>query len=333
MRRALATGALVALVTAGCGGAASQPPPPADGGSAFRSIGLPPIPAPPARRAGEAGAHTAYHPNGKPRSHGLYVVRGDRAVPHGIWTFWLADGRRQAQGRYHEGQPVGCFAIWSARGDRITGLAESGALRPAPCQVPAHPAAEVLEQAHGEGGAPIVDLSFQTFVAPGSSLGARTTRYATADPEMTGALSAIWRRRVGAVRFGGAGGVRGAEYGYYGFTGAALAGWGRQLNPWLDFETWGELGALFMHAKPQLIDYREGREYLWTPFGAGQAELSFRIGQEIELTAAGRLELRYPRNVERQTIFCRAPCDAMIDTWSTGGFAAGAVLGLRFLVY
>lgn len=323
---------LLCAALAGCGGASTAAPE-SDPASAFRSIGPPPIPVPPVRPAGEAGGRTAYWANGRLRSHGFYVARGDRSVASGVFTFWTADGRRQGQGRYQDGRPVGCFAMWLADGTRLTGFPDQGSLRPADCDAPSHPAADVLEVAHGEVGEPIVDLSFQTFIAPWSSLGARTSKYATSDPEMTGALMILWRRRLDALRLGGSAGVRGAEYGYYGITATGLGGWGRQLTSWLDVEAWGELGVLFMQAKPQLADKREGREYLWTPVSAAQAEAAFRLGDSLELTAAARLELRYPRSVDRQTVFCRAPCDPMIDTWKTGGLAAGLVVGLRFLVW
>ena len=326
--RSIVTGLLVLAASAGSARAAGAAQP----ASPFRSIG-PAIPVPPALAASETGPRTDYYSNGRPRSHGLYVMRGDRSVAQGVFTFWAADGRRQSQGRYADGQPVGCFAVWLAGGQRITGFAEQGGLRVASCDPPSHAAADVIEDAHGEGGEPIIDLSFQSFVAPWSPLGARTSKYATSDPEMTGALMVLWRRHVGEARFGGAAGVRGAEYGYYGLTATGLGGWGRRLSSWLAVDAWGELGILFMQAKPQLEDHREGREYLWTPLSAAQAEASWRVSSSLEVTTAARFELRFPRSVDRQTIFCRAPCDPMTDTWKTGGIAAGVVLGFRFLVW
>jgi hypothetical protein len=336
-------GILLLAIMLGCGGAGSAATP-ADPGSAFRSVGPPPIPVPPVRPAGEAGGRSdyyPYYPNGRLRSHGYYAVRGDRAVARGVFTFWTAAGTRQAQGRYQDGLPVGCFALWLRGGARVTGLADQGDLRPADCEPPSHPAAEVLELEHGGAGDPVVDVSFETFVAPGASVGARTTRYATDDPEIIAAVMAIWRRHVGAWRFGGAASVRPAEDSYGGITGSGLAGWGRQATSWLDLEVWSELGLLWVHARPELEDHRSAVENVWTPFAAVQGEVALRIGREIELTAGGRFELRYPRNIYRQTSFCAggtagglpAPCDTLFDTWRMGGIAAGAVLGLRFLVW
>jgi hypothetical protein len=179
---------------------------------------------------------------------------------------------------------------------------------------------------------PRADVSIQTFVAPGASIGARTTRYATDDPEMTGALSVAWRRRVGAARFGGAAGVRFAEHGYAATPWTAVAAWGVQPTRWLAVDLQGELGALFLFARPELSNYNEGSEYLWTPLAAGQAEASWRLGASAELSLALRTEVRMPREVERTTTFCNLYCMAETDTWSLGGAAVGAVLGLRFLI-
>lgn len=328
---------LLCAALVGCGGARG-PVPASDPSSAFRSTGGPPIPMPLVRPVGEAGGKSDFYANGRLRSHGFYAARGDRAVAHGVFTFWTSDGNRQAQGLYQEGQPVGCFAVWMPDGTKVTGFPDQGGLRPAACEPPHHPAAEVLELAHGGAGDPIVDLTFETFVAPGASVGARTTRYATDDPEFMAAVMAIWRRRVGPWRFGGAVGARPAEDGYAGITGAGLAGWSRPVNCRLGLEVWSELGLLWVHAKPQLEDHRNAVEDIWTPFAAAQGEVAWRISQSVELTAGGRFEVRYPRKIYRQTIFCAggtptAPCDALFDTWRMGGIAAGGILGVRFLVW
>ncbi len=325
--------AVAFLLAAACGGGSGAAGAESDPASAFRSVGVPRIVVPPPRAVSEAGVRTQYYANGRPRSHGRYVAVGERALADGVWTYWQTDGSRRSQGRFQRGEPVGCFAIWLPRGQRVTGLAERGEFRPGACVPPGDSAVEVLEAAHGTGAPAVVDIGFETFLAPWSPLGARTSKYATDDPHMTGALMALWRRHVGEARFGGSAGVRGAEFGYYGLTAAGLAGWGRQLTGWLGVEAWGELGLLFMQAKPQLEDHREGREYLWTPIIAGEAEAAWRLATSLELTTGVRLELRYPRSVDRQTVFCRAPCDAMTDTWKTSGIAAGLVVGLRFLVW
>ncbi len=336
MKGAPFTRLLVCAALAGCG-AARGPAAESDTSSAFRSVG-PRIPVPPVRPAAVGGGRTDSYANGRPRSHGFYAVRGDRAVANGGFTFWTADGDRQSQGRYREGQPVGCFAVWLPGGTRVTGFPAQGGLRPADCDPPPHPAAEVLELAHGGVGDPIVDLTLETFMAPGASVGARTSRYATDDPDMIAAVMALWRRRVGPWRFGGAASVRPAEDGYAGITGSGLAGWGRRATGWLDLEVWSELGLLWVHAKPQLEDHRNAVEDVWTPFAAAQGEVAWRIGKAVQLTAGGRFEVRYPRAIDRQTIFCTgstmsAYCDPIIDTWRMGGIAAGGVVGLRFLVW
>jgi hypothetical protein len=323
---------LALLLAAATAGSARAAGPESDPAAAFRSIGPPPIPLPPTRAAGDAGPRTDYHPNGRPRSHGLYVTLGDRAVAQGVFTFWTANGNRQSQGRYAEGKPVGCFAVWMAGGERITGFADDGGLRVASCEPPRDAAAEVLEVAHGGGADAQVDLTFETFVAPGASVGART-HYTTDDPKMRAAIMALWRQRVGPWRLGGAAAARPAEDGYTGISGSGLAGWGRRATSWLDLEVWSELGLLWVHAKPEIADQREGVENVWTPFAAAHGEAAWRIAQEVELTAGARLEVRYPREIYRQTIFCRAPCDPRFDTWHMGGVAAGFVVGLRFLVW
>lgn len=328
---------LLCTALVGCGGARSAAPE-SDPSSAFRSIGPPQIPVPPARPAGESGARTDYYSDGHLRSHGPYVARGERAVAHGVFTFWTASGKRQVQGRYQDGQPVGCFAVWLPGGTRVTGFPDQGRLRPADCDPPGHQAAEVLEVVRGGTGEAEVDLTFEAFIAPGASVGARTSRYATDDPEIIGALMAIWRRRVGPWRFGGAASARPADDGYAGITFSGLAGWGRPLNCRFDLDVWSELGLLWVHAKPRLEDHRNSLEDVWTPFAAVQGEIGWRIGHEVELTAGARFEVRYPREIYRQTVFCSgsrptSSCDSLYDTWRMGGIAAGGVLGIRFLVW
>lgn len=325
--------ALVALVAVGCGGGAGAVGRSQEPGSAFRSIGSSRIPDPaPPPRAGYTGAHTAYHADGQPRSHGAYARDGERSVPHGMWTFWLADGSRQSQGRFHLGVPVGCFAIWS-HGHRVTGLAEQGSIQPAACEPPRHEEADMIESSHGGEAQPPVDLAFETYLAPGAGLGARSTLYATDDPDMTWAVSALWRRRLGAVRIGGAVGLRAGEHDYFAVPVTVVGGWGRQLRTWLGVEAWGELGALVVQARPKLANYAIGREFFWTPLGAAQAEASWRIAGRLELSAGGRVELGLPREVDRTTRFCSFNCGQETDTWSLGGFTAGLVLGIRFLVW
>jgi len=327
----LATGVFALLVASCATTGASDPA--QDGSSAFRSIGPSRIPTPASPpRAGYAGLHTDYHPNGRPRSHGAYVRRGEQSVPHGLWTFWLPDGSRQGQGRFHLGSPVGCFAVWS-HGHRVTGIAADGAIQPAACEPPPNEEADVVEAAHGGEAQPPVDFGFQSLIAPGAALGAESTQYVTRDPDMTWALSAIWRRRLGPLRFGGAAGVRAGEYDYLAVPVTLVGGWGQTVNSWLAVDVWGELGALFLRAQPKLENYAVGKEYFWTPLTAVQAEASWRIAGRLELSLAGRAELAIPRDVERTSRLCFGVCGAVTDTWSIGGFTPGVVLGLRFLVW
>lgn len=328
-RSALLAGLAVAL---GCGGTAVE------GGSrgneaAFRSIGPSRIPIPPPPpRTDAVGTHTNRYDSGRPRALGAYTVYQQRSLPHGVWTFWAADGSRQGQGRFHLGSPVGCFAIWS-HGHRVTGIASDGAIRPAACEPPAHQAADILESAHGGEAQPPVDLTFETFIAPGADLGAESTKYATRNPDMTWSLAGLWRRRFGPWRVGGMVGLRGAEYDYFGLPLAATAGWGRQLSTWFGIDLRGEIGAMILQARPQLENFAVGREFFWTPLTAAQADASWRIGGRLELSLGARLELAIPREVDRTTTFCSFACGNETDTWKLGGLTPGLVAGARFLVW
>ena len=53
----------------------------------------------------------------------------------------------------------------------------------------------------------------------------------------------------------------------------------------------------------------------------------------LDVLSGGRLELGFPREVERATRVCSFNCGLETDTWSLGGVTAGLVLGLRFLVW
>lgn len=325
---------LLVLGAVGCGAAAGEAGPAQDHQSAFRSIGPSRIPRPgPPPTPGYVGSHTAYYSNGRPQAHGTYIRRGAAAVPHGVWTFWLADGSRQSQGRFHMGDPVGCFASWTPEGHRVTGFASGGEIQPASCEPPRHEVADILESSHGGAAQPPVDLSFQTLISPGADLGVESTRYRTGDPGMTWAVSAMWRRRVGPMRFGGALGLRAGEYDYLAVPVTLVGGWGRQMTTWLGLELWGEIGATVYRAQPQLENYAVAVEYFWTPVAAVQAEASWRIAGRLELSVAGRAELAIPRDVERSTLICFRLCGMETDTWSLGGFTPGLVIGLRFLVW
>lgn len=321
---------LVCAVGLACGAAETGPsrePP-----SAFRSIGHSrlPVPAPPPS-ATAVGSHAEHYASGKPRSLGAYTLYQERSVPHGVWTFWSADGQRQGQGRFHLGSAVGCFAVWS-HGHRITGIASGGELQPAVCEPPPHQAADVLEQAHGGEAEPPVDLSFETLLAPGFGIGATSTRFRNNDADMIWAVSALWRRRAGWLRYGAALGVRGAEDDYFAVPVSAVAGWGRQVRTWLAVDVRGELGALVVSARPR-VSSAVGHEYFWTPLAALQADAGWRIAGSFELTLGARLEFGLPRDVERTTRVCSFNCGGETDTWSLGGLTAGLVVGGRFLVW
>jgi len=329
LRAALLAGLACAL---GCGGSAVEAGS-SGNEAAFRSIGPSRIPIPPAPPSdGAFGTHTDRFASGRPRSLGAYTVYQRRSLPHGVWTFWADDGSRKGQGRFHLGSPVGCFAIWS-HGHRVTGIASDGAIRPAACEPPVHQEADILESAHGGEAQPPVDLSFETFFAPGADLGVESTKYATNDPEMTWSLAGLWRRRLGPLRVGGVVGLRGAEYDYFGLPLTATVGWGRQINTWLGIDVRGELGVIILQARPQLENFAVGRDYFWTPLSAVQADASWRIAGRLELTLGARLELALPREVDRTTTFCSFACGRETDTWSLGGFTPGLIAGARFLVW
>lgn len=322
----------VVLLALGCGAATTPSDPAQDHASAFRSIGPARLPEPaPPPAPGYAGVHTSYYDGGQPRSHGHFIRRGERSLPHGIWTFWLPDGSRQSQGRFHLGEPVGCFAMWS-HGHRVTGLATAGAFEPAACEPPVHETADIVESAHGGEAHPPVDIAFGTFIAPGVGIGVTTTKYQTNDPDMRWAVAAQWRRRVREIRFGAASGVRGGEYEYFAVPAALVGGWGRQLTTWLSIDAWGELGVLVVSAKPR-FNSAIGHETLWTPLTAVQADVGWQIAGRLEITLGGRLELGLPREVDRTTKFCSFNCGGETDTWDVGGLTGGLVAGLRFLVW
>jgi hypothetical protein len=330
-----AVGRLLAIVAAlaavGCGGTAvergAQGPE-----SAFRSIGASRLPVPPPPPdARTIGSRTERYAGGRPRSLGSYTVYQQRSVPHGVWTFWAADGERTGQGRFHLGSPVGCFAVWS-HGHRVTGVADGEQLRPGACEPPRHEEADILESSHGGGAQPPVDLTFETLVAPGAGIGATSTRFENNDPDMIWAVTAMWRRRANMIRYGAALGVRGAEDQYFAVPVTLVGGWGRQLKTWLTLDVRGELGALVMSTRP-VVNSAFGHEWFWTPLGAVQADAGWQIAGRLELTAGARLELGLPREVERTARVCSFNCGTETDTWSLGGLTAGLVLGFRFLVW
>lgn len=282
------------------------------------------------------GPYGSYYPNGKPESLGSYALVRGRSVAHGMWTFWRADGTRQSQGRFHFGEPVGCFASWSDEGVRSTGIGERSEIRPAACDPPRHEEADILEASHGGDVRPRGDIGFQALMGIGSRLGARSTRYVPADPALTQMLALLVRRYIGALRIGGAAGLRLSDAdGYFGATATALGG-GVIASGSTELDGRIELGGLLLWARPTLEDGRlsHGRVFLWTPLAATQVEGSWRLTSRFALTLAGRLELRFPRDVERETLFCGNSCEEeMMDTWSMGGVALSAGLGARILLW
>ncbi|HEY8144564.1 MAG TPA: hypothetical protein VIG06_17905 [Kofleriaceae bacterium] len=323
---------VAALLAIGCGGSFVEGGPGQDHSSAFRSIGPSRIPLPPRPpSASTAGAHTARYADGSPRSHGAYTIYQTRSVPHGVWTFWAPDGSRTGQGRFHLGSAVGCFAIWS-HGHRITGVADGERLLPGACEPPHHEEADILESAHGGAAQPPVDLTFETYLAPGAGIGATSTRFVNNDADMIWAVSGMWRRRARWLRYGAALGMRGAEDDYFAVPATLVGGWGRQLKTWLAVDVRGELGALVISTRP-VVNSAFGHEWFWTPLAAVQADAGWQIAGRLELTAGARVELGLPRDVERTARVCSFNCGAEDDTWSLGGVTAGLVLGVRFLVW
>jgi len=281
------------------------------------------------------GPYTSYYPNGKPESYGAYAIVRGRSVPHGMWTFWQGDGSKQSQGRFHFGDPVGCFASWSDDGALSTGLADHGEVRPAECDPPRHEEADMLEAEHGGTAQPRGDIGFQALMGVGGRLGAQSTRYVPSDPAVTQMLSLLIRRRSRALRFGGAAGLRLSDAeGYFGSTATVLGGASSSSGK-AAMDGWLELGGLLLWAQPVLEDGRvsHGRVFLWTPMAAAQAEGSWRVADRLELTVAGRFEVRFPRDLEKTTLFCGFGCVEESDTWSLGGVAFSAGLGVRMILW
>lgn len=361
-------GALAGLLAAGCAGRCPRgtsprggmPPShqvqwcegPADAAADDAAAGRPPqittshrtgelAPGVPSRVEGRAieGPLTTWHASGSPAAHGRYAPRSGGSLPHGIWTTWYETGQRRSQGRLHEGEPVGCFALWNSLGMRATAVAAGGELRPRSCEPPRHEAADRLEAAAGGAARPRGDIAVSLFEGPGHRLGARTMVYTPRDPGMTQVVALTARGHLGATRVGGAASLRLSDVDKH--LGAALTAVLARalLDPRgrLGLEPQLELGAQVVFARPSVVIdglHHQGRQSVWTPLAAAELQLSWRLGALVEVVAAPRLELRYPRDAELTTKLCTADdCVFGSTRWKTGGASLGASVGARMILW
>lgn len=278
------------------------------------------------------GPITTWHDNDQLESHGSYLVRGNASVPHGAWIIWHPNGQRWSVGRYHDGQPVGCFAVWDEEGERRTAQVVGDQMIARDCEPPHIDVADHLELDHHEADRqPRGDMLFAMLLSP-SKLGIKAEGYDPEDPELSYGFRAAFRKRSGADRYGVAFGLRKPEADlddYFGYT-SSFTFAHRLTSPTASYavEVGAEAGIQLTKARPRSAQGRLAFEphYFWTPLAAGQIELSQRLGHRFELTAATRLEARFPRGVEHESLFAG---ERVTNTFELGGTMLGLTLGFR----
>jgi hypothetical protein len=286
---------------------------------------------------GVQGPFTSWYADGSVEAHGHYLDFGARSVPDGLWAFWYPSGLRRTIGRYHRGEPTGCFATWDEAGVRSTGFVEGDQLRVAPCTPPAD---DELAEIEGRAASPERrawgDVSIQGFFGPGD-LGASNDLQIDRDPSLQLAMNVAVRARFGRWRTGPVAAVRLSDNTDYRGTavGGVLAMGLYAPHPRIDTEVSVELGAQYITAiamRPMQLGVA-GLSF-WSPLGAAQLTGAFTLTPFLQAVASLRVEGSPIRDVDREVTYCAfAGClPPQQETWSIGGFAYGLNVGLRLVL-
>jgi hypothetical protein len=291
---------------------------------------------PPALPFGVDGPFTAWYGSGVEEAHGTYRNVGSRSVPEGLWAFWYPSGAPEVVGHYHQGAPVGCFAVWDEHGARHTGMVTGTELHVQDCPPPSDAELAALEgHVAGPAKAPWGDASVAAFAGP-SRFGVANDSQVAADPGMQLAFTATARLRLGHVRIGPSFGIRTTDIeGYTAYTGALAVAW--QLptfHPRLDFEIGAELGVERLTVTAERMGtLATAQTAFWAPLPAVEAAASFSLTPELAAVLGVRVDGVPARTVNETDTYCDdfGNCANADESWRVGAIAAGATLGLRLL--
>ncbi len=278
---------------------------------------------------GIEGPYSSWHPNGQLASRGEYVNLGARSVPEGLWSFWYPDGAPRLVGRYHRGEPQGCFVGWNEKGERNTGTLRGDELHFERCTPPEQPSEATTSVT-------FADIHLQGMAGP-NDLGAARAVAVAPDPAMTVAMSAGARKRLGRLRVGAVGGVRiGNETGYRSLSFGGTAAWELpRVHRRVDTEIGVELGVQRIGASDVQRRMQPGTASLsfWSPLPAAQLSVAFALSPALEAIVGARVDGVPDYEVDRQVVYCGLGCSQpMAETWTIGGVSYGLVLGFRFLL-
>ena len=308
---------------------------PAPGRSLVQSGGLV---QPPGLPGGIEGPFTAWYTSGTKEAHGTYRNVGERSVPEGLWAFWYPTGELEVVGHYHHGEPIGCFATWDEHGVRHTGMVTDAVLREQACSPPSDAELSALE---GHAVVPAkgvwADAEIRAFAGP-ARFGVAAEGQISPDPSLQFAFTATARARFGRLRIGPSVGIRTSDApGYLAYSGGVAVAWELpKPHPRVDAEVGVELGVERMQLTAQRAGLNGSTDLaFWSPLPAVQASLSLALTPEIEAVAGVRIDGVPARTVDQIDVYCVSfgSCAQYDDSWRIGALAAGATLGLRFLLH
>lgn len=286
------------------------------------------------------GPSIEWYPHLSLASYGRYAAddRG-RSTPHGVFTFWNADGRPHAQVTYDMGEPAGCAGMWDEGGELRTGFVKEDRFRAAPCELEIDQEATEIVLHNGfpaRRDLPQVELDLGPLV-PGGELPFASADIPAAALE-PGVRASVTHPIGGVVAFGFTGHFLPTE-GSHGAAGIAPLLTVGAPTPWphVHLRASAEVGGRLYTTRPRVDGLLATRRtFVPTVYGALTLGLGVTMTRRLELQLAGLLARDAPRRVTRGNIHCGEggySCFNHVPTWNTGGTTAGMLLQLRLRLY
>ncbi len=286
------------------------------------------------------GPYTDWHANGLLRAAGAFELRAGISAATGVWTFFDETGRRAVEGRYVAGYPVGCFAVWTDRRERLTFAARAGRLRKVPCTPPRSPVASRLAEKYrraklGQIVPELFSIAVGFMVSP-NSVPVDSDQLMQPDAAAQHSVRMGLRRKLDWAKLGVVAGVISTDEARSWIASAAALGSVSLLpnNRRFDVELSSELGVRMFSVWPHINATLTANtsERFVTPYIGAQVAGGYHLTETLSIYAAVLAQQDLPRTVTRLSRVCTASCVSMEYEWDVGGGFVGALLQLRVVV-
>lgn len=313
------------------GGVAAMPAP----GRSFPSLLGMAHPA--AMSGGLHGPFTHWYPSGAVESHGSYVDDGSTSVADGVWGFWYPDGSRKSMGRYVHGRPMGCFVVWDERGAQVTGIVEGDQIRVERCEPPSDETLTQIETRSNPQARRSLwgDVAIHAFPQTGV-FGASNATQRDPDPSARLTVQGALRKHVGRFRVGAALGVRIADSDDVRAYSAGAVGAYSVPLPYqrVGIEVEAQFGVQYLDVTARRADVLGTSSVsFWSPLFGARLATSFALMPTVAVVGGVSLDGTFASTTDQAVSYCAPFCGPPImETWSIGGVAYGADLGLRLMI-